>query len=281
MNDLTMVTAIITSYNEQAAKINQTLQNLLGQKTLISKIILVDDGSWRIPLQLENLVRDDRIMIISLPNNHGISEARNIAIQQVLTDYLLIQNIEITLAADWITECLKLIQREQNIGAVYGKLVPESGNKLITKWRMRFQEQKYPSQEGISSFAPGHAVLFRRAAMLAVNGYDKQYRIVNEDADICKRMGKRGYVTYYTPNALCFSHQKDTIHLICKKQIVRLTSGRINELGVINFLKENIRDFTNRIIRNIIKLRWYFLPIDIYIFFAGFYFYFIRSKRKP
>ncbi len=60
MNDLTMVTAIITSYNEQAAKINQTLQNLLGQKTLISKIILVDDCS-----PILNYIRfDQRVAII-------------------------------------------------------------------------------------------------------------------------------------------------------------------------------------------------------------------------
>jgi hypothetical protein len=105
------------------------------------------------------------------------------------------------------------------VGACYTRLVSATPDRILTRWRMRFLEAKFAEQSGLSEFAPGHAVLFRKEALDAVGGYDVRYRLHHEDSDICQRMRKSGWETHYVAGSRCVSVQKDTLKQLAAKEL--------------------------------------------------------------
>jgi GT2 family glycosyltransferase len=47
-------------------------------------------------------------------------------------------------------------------------------------------------------------------AFRAVGGFDERFRIAYNDVDLCLRLGKLGYETVYTPDALVFHAESAT-----------------------------------------------------------------------
>ena len=81
------VSVIIPVYNSEKyikecieSVINQTYQNL--------EIIVIDDCSMDSSIELVKNIKDDRINIISLPENIGVSNARNKGIEVATGDYI-------------------------------------------------------------------------------------------------------------------------------------------------------------------------------------------------
>src|SRR5262249_6377314 len=137
------------------------------------------------------------IDLIRLPDNRGIAAARNIALARSDAPLIACINVEILPRPDWLEVCTHYLLKLIRVGACFTRIVPGNTHSLLSRWRMRFHEQKYGEFSGPASFAPGHAVLLRREAIESVGGYDEHLRRITEDSDICERMWKAGWEIHY------------------------------------------------------------------------------------
>lgn len=260
------VDVVIPVYRERSEALVATLSACLEQTYPICKIFVVDDGSLE-PVSLPDWAKPSPIVhLLRLPQNQGISGARNAAIALSNASLLACINTEILPEPDWLATCVEYITRHPDVGACFTRIVPQYPHRLLSRWRMRFQEPaKYGDVPGPAPFAPGHAVLFRRESMNRVGGYDVRYRRRHEDSDICMRMRQAGWETHYTAQSYCVSIQKDSLTELSRKQLRDSDWFSPNEYSFARLFLIQCRWLLVRLGRNLLKGRFLFIPVDLAI----------------
>jgi GT2 family glycosyltransferase len=187
-------------------------------------------------------------------------------------------NVDILPEPGWTKAMVKVLQDQPDVGCTFSHLRPHKKN-LLSAWRFQFHEQKYEIPSGVVAFAPGHAVMFRRADLVTVGGYNTFFRKVGEDNDISQKLRKQGLETWYENQPLSISIQKDTLMNLSKKHMARVSGNNLGKLDFKVYLKKANAEFKLRLGRNIMKFRWYYLPLDVMVYLLGFYFF--RQSQKP
>lgn len=253
---------VIPVYGERPEALAATLAACLKQTYTVSTIFVVDDGSSQ-PVSLPDWAQSlPNIFIIRLPQNRGISAARNAAIALSKAPLLACINTEVLPDPDWLATCENHLSSHTGVGACYTRLVPCRPNRILTRWRMRFLEAKFGEQSGISPFAPGHAVLFRKEAIDVVGGYDAGRRRHHEDSDICQRMRRSGWETHYVAGSRCISIQEDSLNQLAAKELRESYWYSPAESSLIHLYVHLTKWTVIRAGRNVLKGRFYFLPVD-------------------
>lgn len=263
------VDVIIPVYRERPEALAATLSACVKQEYPIARIFVVDDGSPE-PVSLPEWAQTStQISLLRLPKNQGISGARNAGIAQSDAPLLACVNTEVIPDPDWLATSVGYILSRPTVGACYASLVSATPDRLLTRWRMRFLETKFGDESGPTSFAPGHAVLFRRQAVEAVSGYDPYFRLHHEDSDICHRMKKLGWETHYVADTRCVSIQQDHLMQLVGK-VLRETGWYSPSEGSLAHLYFYHTKWTLvRAGRNLVKGRLSFLPVDAAIWACG------------
>lgn len=265
-----IVDAVISSFNEPVDKINLVLRSCLKQIKPFRNIYLVDDGSKETPVNANDLVGGNQIRLLRLEQNKGISVARNFAICQSDAEGIACINVDMFLEPNWLEATASCLNQQPNVGCVFTSMRPAK-HTLLSAWRMRFHEEHYNIPSGEVTFAPGHAVLFKRSILFKVGGYNPVFKRVREDFDICEKMRQVGFTTYYLNMPLSVSYQSDTISYLTYKQVARLCGNHATIMSPLDFFKRSTNHFFIRISRNLAKGRFHFLGIDIIIYFKGFH----------
>jgi cellulose synthase/poly-beta-1,6-N-acetylglucosamine synthase-like glycosyltransferase len=256
------VDVVIPVYGERGEALSATLSACVKLTCPLSRTFIVDDGSPE-PVTLPDWARSSpQIFLLRLPENQGISAARNAAIALSNAAFLACINTEILPDPDWLDTCLDYLSSHPLVGACYTRTVPQRPDRLLTRWRVRFQEPKYPEQSGPTPFAHGHAVLFRKEAVDAVGGYDVRYRRHHEDSDICQRMKRAGWESHFVASSRSVSIQQDSLKELAAKQL-RDSGWYSPPESSLSRLYLHLSKWTCiRAGRNLLKGRLYFIPID-------------------
>lgn len=259
------VDAVIPVHGERPEALAATLSACLKQTYPITRIFVVDDGSPE-PINLPHWAQSlAQICFLRLPQNLGISAARNAAIACSNAPFLACINTQVLPDPDWLATCQNYLSNHSSVGACYVRLVPHRPNRILTRWRMRFLETKFGEQSGPSQFAPGHAVLFRKESVDLVGGYDVRYRRHHEDSDICKRMRTCGWETHYVAESRCISIQEDTLKELAGKELRESYWYSPAESSLVRLYVHLSKWTLIRAGRNILKGRFYFIPVDVAI----------------
>jgi len=277
--DRIVVDVVIPVYGEHSEALAKTLSACLKQSYPISRIFIVDDGS-REAVSLPDWARSlPEICLLRLPQNQGISAARNAAIARSRATLVACINTEVVPAPDWLATCESYLSSHTSVGACYTRLVPHRPNRILTRWRMRFLEAKFGEQSGPSPFAPGHAVLFRKEALDHVGGYDPRRRRHHEDSDICERMRRSGWETHYVRSSRCISIQEDSLKQLAAKELRESYWYSPAESSLIHLYFHLSKWTLIRAGRNVLKGRFYFLPVDAAIWASALWMATSRTLR--
>jgi GT2 family glycosyltransferase len=275
------VDVVIPVYGERSDALAATLSACIKQTCPINRIFVVDDGSPE-PVSLPNAAQAlAKISLLRLPENLGISGARNAAIARCRAPLLACVNTEVLPDPDWLASCASYLLTHPGVGACYTRLVSATPHRLLTRWRMRFLETKFGEESGPTEFAPGHAVLFRKEALDAVGGYDPRYRLHHEDSDICQRMRKAGWETHYVADSRCVSIQKDTLKQLAAKELRESYWYSPAESSLLRLYLHLSKWTIIRASRNLVKGRIYFLPVDASIWASALWTATARTLRRP
>jgi GT2 family glycosyltransferase len=274
------VDVVIPVYGERSEALAATLSACAKQTYPIARIFVVDDGSPE-PVSHSGWAHPSaQICLLRLPKNLGISGARNAAIERSNAALLACVNTEVLPDPDWLASCADHLLTHADVGACYTRLVSASPDRILTQWRMRFLEAKFGDQSGVSEFAPGHAVLFRKEALDVVGGYDVRYRLHHEDSDICQRMRKSGWKTHYVAESRCVSIQKDTLKQLAAKELRESYWYSPEESSLLRLYFHLSKWTIIRASRNLLKGRIYFLPVDAAIWAYALWTATLRTMRS-
>jgi mycofactocin glycosyltransferase len=259
------VDVIVPVYGERGEALSATLSACVRLTYPLSRIFVIDDGSPE-PVSLPQWAQSSpQISLLRLPENKGISAARNTAISLSNATFLACVNTEVLPDADWLNTCLDYFSSHPSVGACYTRTIPQRPDRLLTRWRMRFQEPKYPEQSGPTPFAHGHAVLFRKEAVDAVGGYDVRYRRHHEDSDICQRMKKAGWESHFVASSRCVSIQQDSLEELAAKQLRDSCWYSPSESSLFLLYLHLSKWTFIRAGRNLLRGRLHLIPVDLAI----------------
>lgn len=181
MSSSPRVSVVIPTYNAEAY-VEEAARSILQQTFTDFELIMIDDGStdstWAI---LERLAAQDaRIVLQRNSANLGISRTRNLGTDLARGEYIAIMDHDDISLRDRLEKQVAYLDGHPDVGVVGGvtrnldgailgapRLGPMTPN-LIT-WFLHF---------GVPVAHP--ASMIRRSVLLAVGGYDPNFRIVND-----------------------------------------------------------------------------------------------------
>ena len=271
------IDAIVPVHAEHPAALFATLQACLAQTRRIGTVYVVDDGSPD-PVRLPADLADSGVVLVRLDMNRGIAAARNAALRESRSELVACVNVEVLPRPDWLEKCAAVMRGDPSVGACFTPTEPLDPGALLTRWRYRFQELALPESDGPTDIAIGHAVLFRRAALDEVGGYDESFRRILEDADVCQRMTARGWRVHFLTSTACTSIQPDSLLALARKELIRSGDDPAAPLPFGTLSGRLTRLLATRLARNLWRRRFSFLPVDVAVWGVGLV---LAARRRP
>ena len=186
----TRVSVVIPVYN-LGRYLPDAVSSVLTQG-LPLEVIIVDDGSTD-PQTLEvlaSLGSDSRLQVYRLPENRGLSEARNFGASKASGDYLLFLDADDCLEEGALRRLVEYLDTHRNIHVAYGGIVVADetlSNRRKSPWPGTFDWVRQISRQNQCPYAS----LWRRDAFLRTGGYrTRDWRA--EDASLWVRASSYG-----------------------------------------------------------------------------------------
>jgi GT2 family glycosyltransferase len=274
------IDAIVPLYNESLQSILITLNSLNAQTCGIGQVIFVDDASTR-PPDYDAAARASRIpaRILRFQSNVGISAARNQGAHNSRADFLLFVNCEVELCPQWTERVVNFLAGRPDVGLACGQ-ISRKERTLCARWRTQFfgNKQTWTDATQEIDWALGYAVLIPRTYLWRVGGWNEQLMRAAEDGDMSRRLREAGLRIYQVKGAHSTCHERNTIRVLASKSIRNagwsLDAGFsgdafLRPLRFLPALSSFLKLSMDRMARNILRLRWTLLPIDIAVICCG------------
>jgi len=163
------------------------------------------------------------IRLISAQGNVGYGQGNNLVIEKAKSDYHFVINPDLFVRPDALLEALKFMESHQDVGLLSPAVFDENGERqylckrsptlfimflrgLSSGWLNRFfhtilydfemRECNYEKTIDSLDYPTGCFMFFRTLHLQAIKGFDPEYFLHFEDADIGRRMQKVARVTY-------------------------------------------------------------------------------------
>jgi N-acetylglucosaminyl-diphospho-decaprenol L-rhamnosyltransferase len=216
--------AAIIVYFRTPAGLSACLDGLRKQTTPPAEIIVIDnssaiDGVDRRPASGADWkwVRADR--------NLGFGAACNLGARLTHSDHLLMLNADVVLHADASRNLRSAVENDPEVGVVGPRIYGADGaielsgrafptvvtglvgrSSLLTKVLARMNRTPSSLSGALRSggrvdWVSGACMLIRRQAFDQVGGFDEDYWMYWEDADVCCRLRERGWATVLCTDA--------------------------------------------------------------------------------
>jgi N-acetylglucosaminyl-diphospho-decaprenol L-rhamnosyltransferase len=214
------VSAAVVSFNTRAL-LERCLEGLQRQDGVSLETIVVDNGSTDGSVEM---VRDrfPSVQIIELGENAGFARANNVAFERCRGEFVLLLNSDAFIPQDGLAELVAAAWRHPDAAAVGPRLLNEDGSLQRSAWpfpaawrilleafgvhrplrRLGLVEDLGiwgHNEERAVDFLIGACLLLRRTALAEVGGFDEEFWLYGEEADLERRMTARGWRVVFTP----------------------------------------------------------------------------------
>lgn len=141
-------------------------------------------------------------------------------------------------------------------------------------WRARHMPQHWgDARQYPAPVLFGSNAVFRRDALLDVQGYDECFRTNTEDVNLCARLRAAGHKFLYTPTARAFHQRRDTVESLLRTRWNYELAHRVHQgcFGSIQSLAASLKDFLDAALamaeQDLKEARDHLLAIDLLAFF--------------
>jgi len=198
------------------------------------EIVIIDNGSNDDSISgLQAQIQEDsRLKVLRLESNEPLTKAFNFGIRASSGEILGLVHNDVTLAKTWLAECLNVLLRNPQIGAVQGKIYHLSDSILDScgcevdshgcehdRGQGEPDFGQYETETSIFS-ASGVASIFRRDALIDAGMFDEHYGSGLDDLDLCWRLKLLGYFITYAPKGVAYHGRGTTWKSSQKLQLI-------------------------------------------------------------
>jgi GT2 family glycosyltransferase len=212
---LPSVSVVVCSYNG-ARTLDECLRSLGRLDYPSYEVILVDDGSTDGTSEIAGRFPD--IKYIHQPNL-GLSVARNVGAQASSGDVVAYTDSDCVADEHWLFH-LVTAMLGQSADAIGGPNLPPPTDSWTAQCVAA--SPGGPSHVMLddrrAEHVPGCNMAFRRDTLLALGGFDSQFRQAGDDVDICWRFLDAGKTIGYAPSAVVWHHRRNTVKAYLRQQ---------------------------------------------------------------
>jgi GT2 family glycosyltransferase len=208
------VSVVVCTYNG-GRTLEQCLRSLLALDYPDYEVIVIDDGSTdNTPAILSHF---PGVRAIRQPNR-GLSVARNVGFRAATGSVIAYTDSDCFADPDWLTHLVHQLQRSGAAAVGGPNLTPEDGRRAACVAASPGQPTHVLENEQTAEHVPGCNMAFRREALVAINGFDPQYRKAGDDVDVCWRLQQAGYWITFAPGAFVWHHRRQGPRAYLKQQ---------------------------------------------------------------
>jgi GT2 family glycosyltransferase len=212
---LPRISIIVCSYNG-ARTIRDCLRGLRRLDYPDFEVIVVNDGSSD---ATPAIAREYGFRVIS-GHNHGLSHARNVGLRAASGDIVAYLDDDAYPDPDWLRYLAAGFLGSTHVG-IGGPNLPPPGDGLVAESVANAPggpiHVLLSDQE--AEHIPGCNMAFRRDALLAIGGFDPQFRTAGDDVDVCWRLRERGGTLGFQPGAVVWHHRRNSVRAYWKQQV--------------------------------------------------------------
>ena len=261
------LSVLIVNYNSGTYAVD-CIHSLLQQQGLALELIVLDNASQDDSLALLDKAFGKKITLIDSKENLGFGRANNLAASQATGEYLLLLNPDTVISNSLdLLKLIELLESHPEVGMVGPAIVePRKGKNVLPRYRYPASRKlkytdTFKNLPGKIAWILGACMLIRRDVYNEIAGFDPDYFLYGEDADICLRLRQHGYQIGYCESVEIthvsgaseigadsldkWLRKKRGVFLFCKKHFDRRDALRLAKRTVI---KSTVYIFLNSLL---------------------------------
>ena len=228
---LPLASVIVPAFNEQEG-IAGCLAGLLAQDYPLLEILVVDDGSADLTTAL---VEGSPVRLVRMPANAGKAMAMNAGLAAARGSVVVCSDGDSRLHPQAVSRLVAHFA-DPAVGAVAGRIVPETGRGLLRHWQaveyllgQTLVKEAQLGAGGSVLLGPGPVTAFRRSTLLTQHGFTD--RTLAEDFDATLAILADGQRVAYEPEAVAYTDVPRDWQTLCRQRL-RWSRGHLQVLGV-------------------------------------------------
>ncbi len=169
------------------------------------EVIVVDDGSTD---DSAAIAAAHGFRVISTPNQ-GLAAARNVGLEAARGEIVAYLDDDARPDPHWLDYLVRAFGEGPYVGVGGPNLVPhDDGLVAQCVARAPGNPREVLIDDERAEHLPGCNMAFRRDALLAIGGFDPQFRIAGDDVDVCWRLLDRGEALGFSPAAIVWHRRR-------------------------------------------------------------------------
>jgi GT2 family glycosyltransferase len=212
--DLPSVSVVVCTFNG-AATLAECLDGLCELDYPDYEVIVVNDGSTD---DAAAIAASYPVRVISTANQ-GLSNARNAGLHAASGELIAYIDDDARPDRHWL-QYLARTCVEGNWAAVGGPNLAPPGDGPVAECVANAPGA--PTHVLLSDreaeHVPGCNMAVRRSALLALGGFDPQFRVAGDDVDLCWRLAAAGLKIGFSPSAVVWHHRRASLRAYLRQQ---------------------------------------------------------------
>lgn len=229
MENLPFVSIILVNYNGE-----KFLDDCLNSLKEIDypkdkyEVVLVDNASKDNSV---NLVKENFtwVKLLVLDKNTGFSEGNNVGVENAIGEYIVFLNTDTSVEKNWLSELVKKIVSDDEIGACSSQVLCNDGRNIINTiggfWSimgisgsMGEGKPKDTFENETFTFSPtGCSMIIKTDLYKRVGGFDNEYFLYCEDADLGWRLWNQKFKVVVAPSSIVYHKVTASLKSLGKK----------------------------------------------------------------
>ena len=209
------VSVVVCTYNG-ARTIRDCFEGLERLAYPDYEVIVVDDGSTD---STAAIAREYDCRLIQT-ENRGLASARNTGLKEATGEIIAYIDDDAYPDPHWLTYLAATFLSTSH-SAVGGPNIAPPGDGPIAECVARAPGGPVHVllSDREAEHIPGCNMVFRKARLEAIGGFDPQFRTAGDDVDVCWRLQERGWTLGFSAAAVVWHHRRNSVRTYWKQQI--------------------------------------------------------------